>query len=169
MSEVHRILSPPASLELLWQTDGRPMSGDVGRGMAHAAVAFAERALAAKEAHGIPGHVQLAGGTNDFTAELVMTMMLTMLTLMMLMECWLERVVTTGQKPSQHASTHTSRDTLAGLACAFIPCTGWRAVRGYCGSGLRGIREEDTTADIRRAFDQVRPPHGPAHAGWLAG
>ncbi|MEM8642010.1 MAG: LdpA C-terminal domain-containing domain [Cyanobacteria bacterium P01_G01_bin.54] len=48
---------------LIWQTDGRPMSGDLGRGTTHAAVRLAQKVLAA----GLSGYVQLAGGTNEHT------------------------------------------------------------------------------------------------------
>jgi hypothetical protein len=64
MREVSSILTrgdPGSSIEIVWQTDGRPMSGDVGRGMAHAAVSFAKRALHVKETNSLPGYVQLAG------------------------------------------------------------------------------------------------------------
>jgi len=49
---------------LVWQTDGRPMSGDLGRGATRAAVRLAQRVLS----FGLPGYVQLAGGTSDYTA-----------------------------------------------------------------------------------------------------
>ncbi len=49
---------------LVWQTDGRPMSGDLGRGATRAAVRLAQQVLALP----LPGYVQLAGGTNDHTA-----------------------------------------------------------------------------------------------------
>jgi Fe-S-cluster-containing hydrogenase component 2 len=48
---------------LLWQTDGRPMSGDIGSGTTHAAIKLGEKVAAAK----LPGYVQLAGGTNHYT------------------------------------------------------------------------------------------------------
>jgi Fe-S-cluster-containing hydrogenase component 2 len=48
---------------LIWQADGRPMSGDIGRGTTHAAIKLAQKVLAAK----LPGYVQLAGGTNHHT------------------------------------------------------------------------------------------------------
>ena len=51
----------------LWQLDGRPMSGDVGAGTAHAAVAL----LAAVRPWAPPGPLQLAGGTNAHTARLL--------------------------------------------------------------------------------------------------
>jgi Fe-S-cluster-containing hydrogenase component 2 len=50
---------------LVWQTDGRPMSGDIGAGATRAAVALSQKVLAA----GLPGYVQLAGGTNDRTVS----------------------------------------------------------------------------------------------------
>ena len=52
-----------AGLRPLWQLDGRPMSGDVGAGTAHAAVNLA-LALAPVAP---PGPLQLAGGTNAHT------------------------------------------------------------------------------------------------------
>jgi Fe-S-cluster-containing hydrogenase component 2 len=48
---------------LIWQTDGRPMSGDIGDGTTIAAVKLGQKVLAAK----LPGYVQLAGGTNSYT------------------------------------------------------------------------------------------------------
>ena len=51
----------------LWQLDGRPMSGDVGDGMAHAAVNLA----AALVRLAPPGPLQLAGGTNASTQRLL--------------------------------------------------------------------------------------------------
>jgi Fe-S-cluster-containing hydrogenase component 2 len=55
----------PQSLpfKLIWQTDGRPMSGDIGAGTTHAAIRLGEKVLAAN----LPGCVQLAGGTNHYT------------------------------------------------------------------------------------------------------
>ncbi len=53
----------PLPCPLVWQTDGRPMSGDIGTGTTRAAVKLSEKVLAA----GLPGYVQLAGGTNDRT------------------------------------------------------------------------------------------------------
>ncbi|ELR98094.1 circadian clock protein LdpA [Gloeocapsa sp. PCC 73106] len=48
---------------LIWQSDGRPMSGDIGLGTTHAAIKLAKKVLKA----GLPGSVQLAGGTNNYT------------------------------------------------------------------------------------------------------
>jgi Fe-S-cluster-containing hydrogenase component 2 len=53
----------PLPCALVWQTDGRPMSGDIGAGATRAAIALSQKVLAA----GLPGYVQLAGGTNDRT------------------------------------------------------------------------------------------------------
>jgi Fe-S-cluster-containing hydrogenase component 2 len=53
----------PLPCLLVWQTDGRPMSGDIGAGTTHAAIELAQKVLAA----GLPGYVQLAGGTNHYT------------------------------------------------------------------------------------------------------
>lgn len=53
----------PLPCPLLWQMDGRPMSGDIGVGATRAAVKLGQKALAA----GLPGYIQLAGGTNRHT------------------------------------------------------------------------------------------------------
>lgn len=53
----------PLPCSLVWQTDGRPMSGDIGVGTTRAAIALGQKVLAA----GLPGYVQLAGGTNYHT------------------------------------------------------------------------------------------------------
>ncbi len=50
---------------LVWQTDGRPMSGDIGAGTTHASVRLARKVLAS----GLPGYIQPAGGTNQHTAS----------------------------------------------------------------------------------------------------
>lgn len=53
----------PLPCPLLWQLDGRPMSGDIGVGATRAAVKLGQKALVA----GLPGYLQLAGGTNNHT------------------------------------------------------------------------------------------------------
>ncbi|MBW4637588.1 MAG: 4Fe-4S ferredoxin [Gloeocapsa sp. UFS-A4-WI-NPMV-4B04] len=53
----------PLPCPLIWQTDGRPMSGDIGDGTTLATVKLGQKVLAA----GLPGYVQLAGGTNSYT------------------------------------------------------------------------------------------------------
>ncbi|MEM6251468.1 MAG: LdpA C-terminal domain-containing domain [Cyanobacteria bacterium P01_D01_bin.156] len=56
-------LMEPKPQQLIWQTDGRSMSGDIGRGTTHTTIHLAQKVLNA----GLPGYVQLAGGTNDYT------------------------------------------------------------------------------------------------------
>ena len=56
-------LISPLPCPLIWQTDGRPMSGDIGDGTTLAAVKLGQKVIAA----GLPGYVQLAGGTNNYT------------------------------------------------------------------------------------------------------
>ena len=53
----------PLPCALIWQMDGRPMSGDIGIGATRAAVKLGQKALAT----GLPGYIQLAGGTNHHT------------------------------------------------------------------------------------------------------
>jgi len=53
----------PLPCPLIWQTDGRPMSGDLGVGTTRATVKLAHKVLTAN----LPGYVQLAGGTNQHT------------------------------------------------------------------------------------------------------
>ncbi len=48
---------------LIWQTDGRSMSGDIGDGTTIATVKLGQKVVAAN----LPGYVQLAGGTNSYT------------------------------------------------------------------------------------------------------
>lgn len=59
---LYEVISP-LPVVLVWQTDGRPMSGDIGDGTTLAAVKLGQKVLAAK----LPGYVQLAGGTNSYT------------------------------------------------------------------------------------------------------
>lgn len=58
-------LMAPLEMPLIWQTDGRPMSGDLGKGTTHAAIRLAQKILEA----GLPGFVQPAGGTNGYTVS----------------------------------------------------------------------------------------------------
>jgi Fe-S-cluster-containing hydrogenase component 2 len=68
LRRLYEIISP-LPCALIWQTDGRPMSGDLGVGTANAAVKLSQKVLAA----GLPGYIQLAGGTNDRTVEKLAT------------------------------------------------------------------------------------------------
>lgn len=58
-------LMSPLPTALVWQTDGRPMSGDIGMGTTHAAIRLGQKVLGSD----LPGYVQLAGGTNHYTVE----------------------------------------------------------------------------------------------------
>ncbi|MEB3289035.1 MAG: LdpA C-terminal domain-containing domain [Leptolyngbya sp.] len=60
--DLYEIMAP-LEIPLIWQTDGRPMSGDLGKGTTHAAIRLAQKVIAAN----LPGYVQLAGGTNHYT------------------------------------------------------------------------------------------------------
>ncbi|MDM7327282.1 MAG: LdpA C-terminal domain-containing domain [Thermosynechococcus sp. Uc] len=53
----------PLECVLIWQADGRPMSGDIGDGATRATIQFGQAILGAN----LPGFVQLAGGTNGHT------------------------------------------------------------------------------------------------------
>ncbi len=53
----------PRPRHLIWQLDGRPMSGDIGAGTTRATLKLAERVAP----WGLPGILQLAGGTNRAT------------------------------------------------------------------------------------------------------
>ena len=64
LKDLYAIMAP-LSIPLIWQTDGRPMSGDLGKGTTHAAIRLAQRVLQL----GLPGFVQLAGGTNHYTVD----------------------------------------------------------------------------------------------------
>ena len=55
----------PLPCSLIWQTDGRSMSGDIGRGTTRETISFAKKVLQAQ----LPGYVQLAGGTNNYTVS----------------------------------------------------------------------------------------------------
>ncbi|MFN4278991.1 LdpA C-terminal domain-containing domain [Thermosynechococcus sp.] len=53
----------PLECALIWQADGRPMSGDIGEGATRATIQWGQAILGAN----LPGFVQLAGGTNGHT------------------------------------------------------------------------------------------------------
>lgn len=62
----------------IWQADGRPMSGDIGRGTARASITLASTILSQGQTssgsfqigRGAQQYVQLAGGTNDYSIAL---------------------------------------------------------------------------------------------------
>jgi Fe-S-cluster-containing hydrogenase component 2 len=62
LAELRRMMGPLSAV-LIWQTDGRSMSGDIGAGTTHPAIKLAQRILVSD----LDGFVQLAGGTNAYT------------------------------------------------------------------------------------------------------
>nr|XP_023876583.1 uncharacterized protein LOC111989011 isoform X3 [Quercus suber] len=67
MNTMYSIMEPNLPCFNLWQLDGRPMSGDIGRGATRESIAFAVRMAAVKDRP--PGFLQLAGGTNAHTVD----------------------------------------------------------------------------------------------------
>ncbi|XP_042503611.1 uncharacterized protein LOC122080818 isoform X2 [Macadamia integrifolia] len=67
MSRVFSIMGPRLSCYNLWQLDGRPMSGDIGKGATREAIAFAVHLAALSDRP--HGFLQLAGGTNLQTVD----------------------------------------------------------------------------------------------------
>ncbi|KAI4372502.1 hypothetical protein MLD38_010724 [Melastoma candidum] len=65
MNTMFSIMEPSLRCSNLWQLDGRPMSGDIGRGATRESIAFAVRLAAASDRPS--GFLQLAGGTNAHT------------------------------------------------------------------------------------------------------
>jgi Fe-S-cluster-containing hydrogenase component 2 len=62
LSTLQNLLKPLPCV-LIWQTDGRPMSGDIGNGATRATIRYGQKALQSS----LEGFIQLAGGTNDHT------------------------------------------------------------------------------------------------------
>ncbi|KAF5202859.1 hypothetical protein FRX31_007554, partial [Thalictrum thalictroides] len=67
MSMMYTIMEPNLHCYNLWQLDGRPMSGDIGRGATREAIRFASRLVTLKNRP--HGFLQLAGGTNFHTID----------------------------------------------------------------------------------------------------
>ncbi|KAL7210606.1 hypothetical protein ACSBR1_032045 [Camellia fascicularis] len=67
MNMMYSLMQPNLRCFNLWQLDGRPMSGDIGRGATREAIAFAVHIAADKDRP--PGFLQLAGGTNAHTVD----------------------------------------------------------------------------------------------------
>eukprot|EP00850_Spirogloea_muscicola_P022616 SM000303S11794 [mRNA] locus=s303:2635:5093:- [translate_table: standard] len=65
MASLHSIMQPTLCTPLLWQLDGRPMSGDIGPGATRAAIRLAKQVVLASSKP--LGYLQLAGGTNAHT------------------------------------------------------------------------------------------------------
>ncbi|KAH8496424.1 hypothetical protein H0E87_019256 [Populus deltoides] len=67
MNTIYTMMEPHLPCLNLWQLDGRPMSGDIGRGATRESIAFAACLAAVKDKP--RGFFQLAGGTNAHTVE----------------------------------------------------------------------------------------------------
>ncbi|MGD1804521.1 circadian clock protein LdpA [Dapis sp. BLCC M126] len=67
LHSLYEIISP-LPCTLIWQTDGKPMSGDIGAGTTAATIKLSQKVLDAR----LPGYVQLAGGTNNSTIAKLM-------------------------------------------------------------------------------------------------
>ncbi|OAY27652.1 uncharacterized protein LOC110601204 [Manihot esculenta] len=67
MNTMYSVMEPQLKCLNLWQLDGRPMSGDIGRGTTRESIAFAVRLAAANSRP--HGFFQLAGGTNAHTVD----------------------------------------------------------------------------------------------------
>lgn len=69
MKAMYSVMRPFLQSYNLWQLDGRPMSGDIGKGATKEAVAFSARMAA--DGNRPPGFLQLAGGTNSHTIDIL--------------------------------------------------------------------------------------------------
>ncbi|CAN6326761.1 unnamed protein product, partial [Urochloa humidicola] len=67
MNKLYAIMEPHLQWYNLWQLDGRPMSGDIGRGATRETISFAVHMASVSEKP--PGFYQLAGGTNSYTID----------------------------------------------------------------------------------------------------
>lgn len=67
MNMLYSIMQPNLRCFNLWQLDGRPMSGDIGRGATREAISFAVHLVSDKDRP--HGFLQLAGGTNAHTVD----------------------------------------------------------------------------------------------------
>ncbi|CAN6467961.1 unnamed protein product [Victoria cruziana] len=67
MNVMYSVMQPYLHCCNLWQLDGRPMSGDIGKGATKEAIAFAAHLTSVE---GRPhGFLQIAGGTNSHTID----------------------------------------------------------------------------------------------------
>lgn len=64
LEKIYQYISP-LEIPLIWQTDGRPMSGDIGEGTTHLTIKYAQKLKDSQ----IKGFIQLAGGTNEYTVK----------------------------------------------------------------------------------------------------
>ncbi len=64
LTKIYQLISP-VEIPLIWQTDGRPMSGDIGDGTIHLTIKYAQQV----KKMNLSGFIQLAGGTNEYTVQ----------------------------------------------------------------------------------------------------
>jgi Fe-S-cluster-containing hydrogenase component 2 len=100
---LYDLISPTVPY-LIWQTDGRPMSGDIGSGATIAAVKLGQKVLAAN----LPGYVQLAGGTNSYTVA--------KLKAMGMLRSSAEYKVLSAENNTQHLALSTHNSHISGIA-----------------------------------------------------
>ena len=62
LSQINNYIQP-LDIPLIWQVDGRPMSGDIGSGTTHLTIKYAQQVKKLN----FSGYIQLAGGTNEYT------------------------------------------------------------------------------------------------------
>ncbi|KZV47718.1 hypothetical protein F511_19431 [Dorcoceras hygrometricum] len=67
MHSIYATMNANLRCHNLWQLDGRPMSGDIGRGATRQAITFALHISAARDRP--KGFLQLAGGNNAYTVD----------------------------------------------------------------------------------------------------
>jgi Fe-S-cluster-containing hydrogenase component 2 len=103
LQAIYHLMSPRPQV-VIWQTDGRSMSGDIGDGTTIAAVKLGQKVLAAN----LPGYVQLAGGTNSYTVPKLKAM-----GLLRSNEC---QVPSTKWDFNTHYSGLTTQDYISGVA-----------------------------------------------------
>lgn len=104
LHSIYELITPFPNA-LIWQTDGRPMSGDIGNGATLAAVKLGQKVLAAN----LPGYVQLAGGTNNYTVAKLKAMGL-------LNEAKGQGAGSRGEKSSPLLPAKSSPASIAGVA-----------------------------------------------------
>lgn len=99
---LYELMAPTVKC-LIWQTDGRPMSGDIGSGATIAAIKLGQKVLAAN----LPGYVQLAGGTNSYTVAKLKAM-----GMLRSDECKVSRA----ENNTHHDSLSTTHSYISGIA-----------------------------------------------------
>lgn len=132
LQNLHAMMEP-LDVPLIWQTDGRSMSGDLGKGTTHATIHLAQKVLAA----GLPGYVQLAGGTNHYTISKLRTLGLVQP----------REINETPLKSAGTAPTVSEAKTIAGIAYGSHARTTLMPLLEPLESVLTSLLKEETEAD----------------------